>query len=273
MGQITIDDLNFLVDLKEARNQVSAALDECMTTPEDTLRFMHCYVSWNGFFGPAVATLAGKVGRCRKMFLDETEPITALADRSNLVASYFFDAARDEFDDQGTEHRDTHRCLAQAMLKGSMAFYGIENPDFSIPLWLQGLNDRVAVGYGAGSPDDKVSVFRAIGYHLGSEILADKEFSVIDETLRKSQPDLVHYLENHTARIGEQDHQCYYWVAIHSGHDGAVEMEHFEYAMKGARLALRFSPEHQRDDLRHQMLLGFRDFAQDHEEFFNNIVL
>jgi len=41
--------------------------------------------------------------------------------------------------------------------------------------------------------------------------------------------------------------------------------------MQGARLALKYSPEHLRDELRHQILLGVVDFADDQQEFFNNV--
>ena len=41
-----------------------------------------------------------------------------LADRAAEVASDFFYAAIDEFDDRSTPWRDTHRTLAQATLKG-----------------------------------------------------------------------------------------------------------------------------------------------------------
>src|SRR5688572_20616291 len=87
--------------------------------PRRLCRFLARYASWNAVFGSGVSALSAKIGRSRSLFL---EPGFALpiADRSVLVASYFFDAARDEFDDRDTKHRDTHRCLAQATLWGCL---------------------------------------------------------------------------------------------------------------------------------------------------------
>jgi hypothetical protein len=277
MPRITIDDLNATFEIEKA----SALTKEKATIAiaENPIRFFHHYTSWNGFFGSGVASMAGKVGRCRHMFLDTNETIEAIADRSVHIASYFFDAARDEFNDSSTEQRGTHRCLAQAMLKATIQYYSanvhstamkeLVNP----PLWLKALEDRVSTGYGSGTQDTNYNVFRAMGYHVGSEAIADREFSVIDELLESSNPWLRKYLIETDVSIAGEYHNAYHWLRIHSGHldGGAVEMEHFEYAMEGVRLALTYTPEDIRDDLRHQVMLGYLDFAQDHNEFFVNI--
>jgi len=290
MGQITINDIHEACDLVSVHELVErAAMDATYGKDGHTLnginvlRFLSRYASWNGYFGSGVATLAGKVGRCRHMFIDSVADATShglLGDRSVFVASYFFDAARDEFNDRDTEHRDTHRCLAQSTVAGvarffqddvSFAGHSIVSSITEEPVWLQTLNERVALGYGAGSPDTRGSVFRAIGYHLGSEILADQEFSIIDRVLRENALELVTFLESHEFEIEGLRHNSYAWIRIHSGDGGAVEAEHFEAAMQGARLALKYSPEHLRDELRHQILLGVVDFADDQQEFFNNV--
>src|SRR5262249_25119981 len=160
------------------------------------------YASWNGYFGSGVATLAGKIGRSRGLFRDRGEPIDALADRSVLVASYIFDAARDEFDDRSTSYRDTHRDLAHAMLSGIIHHArGVApeltqssdalNARLADPAWLRTLDGRVAQGYGASYHDVNDTIFAGIGYHLGSELLADREFSIIDAALRRNVPALV----------------------------------------------------------------------------------
>lgn len=252
---------------------------------ENVIRFVHHYTTWNGYFGSGVASLAGKIGRSRHVFLDSNEPLEALADRSVLVASFFFDAARDEFDDRDTEHRDTHRCLAQAFLKGCMDFWQITsspNPPegwhglddkrlaevINPPIWLEALCHRVASGYGSGTADTNDTIFRAMGYHLGFEILADREFSVIDRIIREEYPGLYNHLKNNEVEIAGQKHNCYSWVSIHSGHGGGVELDHFENAIEGARLALQFTPEENQLELYQQMRLGFAQFADDHHEFF-----
>jgi len=280
---INVEQLRRLRDFGAADALVARALEAASQSPESLLRFLGRYASWNGFFGSGVAALAAKIGRSRSLFIDPNEPIEQLADRSVLVASFFFDAARDEFDDRDTAHRDTHRCLAQALLKGTLSYFAQRdaalkdvqhvNALLSPPLWLRALSVRVAQSYGAGSLDDATLVFRAMGYHLGSEVLADREFSLIDEALRTHHAELSEYLRSAKVDIAGQEHVAYQWVAIHSGHGAAVEADHFEWATRGARLALSYLPTHDVAGLSHQLHLGFLDFARDHQEFFENVSL
>ncbi|HEV8693690.1 MAG TPA: hypothetical protein VGQ93_05795, partial [Lysobacter sp.] len=189
------------------------------------------------------------------------------------------DAARDEFDDRDTVHRDTHRCLAQSMLKGSIDFERRQRAiDDAVlagllrdPEWLSVLNERVAAGYGNGAPDRLDAIFAGIGYHLGSELLADQEFSIIDRTLRELASPLVAYLQESRVNIAGQEHRAYQWIAIHSGHGGGAEADHFEWATQGARLAFRFVPAERHDALHESLHQGFRDFARDHREFFTRV--
>lgn len=282
MTHVDLAELKSLCDFDAQERLVQQTLREALAEPTQRVRFLGRYTSWNGFFGSGVATLSGKIGRSRGLFLDPAQPIQALADRSVFVASFFFDAARDEFDDRDTVHRDTHRCLAQSMLKGLIDFEqqsgaaGLSDDDainrlLAEPDWLQALNARVATGYGANSRDDLGTVFGCIGYHLGSELLADQEFSIIDQTLRAEAPDLVEYLQQARIDIAGQQHGGYQWVGIHSGHGGGAEADHFEWATQGAKLAFRFVPEAQHEALKQQMHAGFVRFAADHREFFQHV--
>ena len=282
MTSIDQRQLEVLCDFQARESLVRETLRQALTDPVRRVRFLGRYASWNGYFGSGVATLAGKIGRCRGLFLDPAQPIRALADRSVFVASFFFDAARDEFDDRDTVHRDTHRCLAQSTLRGlidAAADSGMPADAAALdallaePDWLLGLNLRVAQGYGNGTPDDVASVFCAIGYHLGSELLADQEFSTIDATLRAEAPALVERLKAARVNIAGQEHAAYQWIAIHSGHGGGAEADHFEWATQGAKLAFRFVPEAQHPALLNHLHRGFADFARDHLEFFQRVNL
>ncbi len=259
------------------RERALAVVDD----PAALLRFVYRFTSWNSEFGSGVSSLAGKIGRCRSLFIDRDEALAAAADRSVMVGSYIFGAARDEFDDSATPWRDTHRCLAQAFLKGIAGWMveqgqldaGSVDAQMAEPMWLRGLIDHVSVGYGAGSRDDYPSVFRAIGFHLGSEVLADQEFTMVDRTLREARPDLVKAMLRRQVTVGEASHKAYHWVGIHSdfGGGGGVEAEHFAEAIEGANLALRYCEPDRREACKHQLLVGFRAFADDHDEFFDNV--
>lgn len=274
---ITREEVESLMDLKAAMDPVHASLEVACRAPTDLARFISRYASLNGWFGSSVACLAGKIGRCRDMFLDPSEYILDVADRSVLVGSFFFDAARDEFDDRDTPYRDTHRCLAQAMLKGilmqcNVSVNGI-NRFLDPPIWLRGIGAAVAQGYGVNTPEVDVSIFRSIGYHIGSEILADMEFTYIDVAMRKHCPDMVDYLSTAQVDIAGTKHNAYAWISIHSSlkSGGSKEIEHFNWATQGANVALQYTPEERREPLRHQIHLGFLDFARDHREFFENV--
>lgn len=280
-NEITKEELRELVDFAAIEAGVCAALETATATPQRVLRFLSSYAYWNGWFGSGVATLSGKIGRSRALFVDAREPVLQLADRSVLVASHFFDAARDEFDDRDTPHRDTHRCLAQATLKGTLDYFAAQQPGLSDAAtvnallqpapWLEALGARVAHGYGAGTLDDLAGNLRAMGYHLGSEILADREFSLIDQLLTERQPALVAALQKSSVRIADEEHVAYQWIRIHSGHGGGVEADHFAWATRGVRLCLSLLLPAQQGFARRQLHLGFIDFSRDHREFFENV--
>ena len=278
--KITRESLAALHDADAASKAVKNVVHKACESRLSASLFLARYASWNGLFGSGVASLAGKIGRSQDLFL-EAGMLAPLADRSVLVASYFFDAARDEFDDRDTEHRDTHRCLAQATLTGVV---NLAKGDFAeladdaleqtlrSPFWLDGLRDRVAQGYGEGSADDYAGIFRAIGYHLGSELLADKECSIIDTSLKECDTELVKHLRETEVTIAGQAHNCYQWIGIHSGHGGAAEADHFDWAVSGASLAFQYVPEKLHDALRRQLDAGYKAFAADHDEFFAKVL-
>lgn len=135
-SEIRLEELRQLCDFDAGVERVERALDRALEGPAELVRFVGRYASWNGWFGSGVAALSGKIGRSRALFVDPDEPVSDLADRSVLVASYFFDAARDEFDDRDTAHRDTHRCLAQALLKGLLAELAREAPRLAEPAFV-----------------------------------------------------------------------------------------------------------------------------------------
>ena len=280
-GTIEEASLRKLANFDTARQQVEDALARAGADGAlGLLRFFARYTSWNGFFGSGVASLSGKIGRSRAVFADPAAAVALLGDRSVFVASFFFDSARDEFDDRDTVHRDTHRCLAQATLAGILQFAGKSeraadagdvNKRLREPAWLHTLNRKVAQGYGNGSDDTRESIMAAIGYHLGSEILADREFSLIDEYMRSEQKALTAFMKKTKIDIAGQKHVAYQWIRIHSGHGGAAEADHFAWATKGAKLAFGFSPQKHHAAMRARLDQGFRAFAKHHETFFKKV--
>lgn len=281
MHEITLELLKSRHDFSETDRRVRTALDGALADDEGRLRFFSRYASWNGFFGAGVATLSGKIARSRRLFVEAGFDVESAADRSVLVGSFFFDAARDEFDDRATIHRDTHRCLAQALILGVLEHgrssdgaskfrdLAFVNELTREPDWLVKLNEQVAIGYGNGTPEDRRHLFLAMGYHLGSEVLADEEFTLMDSALREKDPELVAFLERTEIPIAGEQHGAYQWIRIHSGHGGGAEAEHFEWAVQGMRRALEYTPVAERDPAVSAALEGFEAFSRDHLLFFD----
>ncbi len=255
------------------RTQVAGVVQE----PERLFTFLYHYTTWNATFGSGVAALAGKLGRCRQIFRDPDESSSFLADRSVQIASYVFDAARDEFGDPNTARRATHRCLAQATLQATFRFFFARNVPleasgcFTEPTWLRDLVASVSTGYGTRLPDDAPHVARSLGYHVGSEILADREFTIIDRQLRAKQPELVAYLNASPPTTDGLN--AYLWIRLHSSHTGGagVEADHFEAALRAVRLALHTVPTAERERFRAEIVQGVRAFAADQRTFFERV--
>jgi hypothetical protein len=261
-----------LVDFEESAQRVKDRLAQ-ITNGEQLTRFFVRYAGWNGRFANGVAALVSLIGDQRDLFQEAGFP-RAVADRSNFIASYIFDAARDEYNDHINPIRDTHRCMAQASLICMSAFYGLGNKvlDEAEPEALRQLNEAVLVGYTGRTivgDDMTTRVFAGLGYHLGSELLADREFSIIDEYLRQHKNDLVQHLMRSTIELAGGQHRCYAWVGVHSGHGGGVEAEHFEYAVSGARAALKYLVNTPHDRAMSSLAAGFRAFEREHAAFFS----
>ena len=163
----------------------------------------------------------------------------------------------------GTAALDTHRTLAQATIKGLGRHFGyaMEALDavISINDETRGAMARVFDGYGVGVRLEERALFEGMGFHVGSEILADREFVIIDEVLRRTRPELVAALEGMQVEILGARHNAYYWIRIHTG----VEAEHFDAALKGVNRALRFyAGKHDPAQVKAWMLGGFERFAR-----------
>ena len=232
------------------------------SSPGALLSVVGRYVQFNSAFGPGLANLAGEIAARPELFRDPDEPLAVVADRAAEVAADFFYAAVDEFDDRLTPWRDTHRTLAQATLKAMGAWFGYTpqqlNDVIRINHETAAAMAKVSYGYGIGAALDDARLFRAMGFHTGSEVLADAEFNVLDQGLRTARPDLVEALGKTRVAIAGQQHDAYYWVRVHT----SVEADHFDAALKGVNNAGRYyAGASDPATVKEWVLEGFRDFA------------
>jgi hypothetical protein len=264
--------LETLTDFEAGKQRVRDALARTVGNETAQLRFVRQYAAWNSYFAAGVAQLVANIAGSVDLFMEDGQPY-ALADRSAYVASFIFDAARDEYDDHISRGRDPHRSLAQAML-AAMADRvpgGHAILDEREGYWLNWLIDRVVLEYdGYEAADDFEAIFYGIGFHLGSELLADQEFSIIDKFFREQSTDMFKHLRSSEIHLADADHRAYAWIGVHSGTDGGAEADHFAWALEGVNKGL--------DLLQAPKLLaaaalatGFRAFAQQHKQFFERV--
>ena len=115
-------------------------------------------------------------------------------------------------------------------------------------------------------------IFHAMGYHLGSELLADKEFP-IDDFLQKDF--LIYSSPSQNERaflIGDKEHNGYTWLHTHSGHGNAVEADHFAYAMRGIDLAYHYLPKSQEEEMTYHLIEGFSSLLVTTKNFFTRML-
>jgi len=273
--RVTAEDLALVLDAHRGEKALQDAVERAAlpsSGPAALLSVLARFIQFNAAFGAGLANLAGEIAARPTLFLDAEEPVRILADRAADVAADFFYAAVDEFDDRLTPWRDTHRTLAQATLKGLGAHFGYSPAQLNDVLRINPATEaaRTAVweGYGVGERLEEARLFSAMGFHAGSEVLADHEFTVIDRCLRARRPELVKALEETAVEVLGHRHNAYYWIRIHT----SVETEHFEAALKGVNNALRFyaggeSPA----TVKGWILDGFRRFAQVQGEFMERL--
>ncbi len=273
MTEVTREQLSGISNPAPAKAAIAKALDDAHKGGVfGLIAFFNHYASWNGNFAGCMTRLSADVSEAKNVFLDPDTQY--LRDRANVVASHIFDTVRDEFDDSGTIHRDTHRTLAQALIHGLIQYYGLTNvqdiqaalsPKPSIDFALRELGD----GF---SPNTKLGLFEGIGFHLGSEFFGDLEYTMIDTWLGENLPELQAYLKKTSVKIDGVEHNCYAWIHIHSGGDDGkgVEADHFDMAISGANKALHFAAW-DKTMCHDAILYGAKKFADQQTQFFATV--
>jgi len=271
METIEREDLTLILNQYSGNKFLTKALNG-LTNNEELLRVLARYVQFNSPFGGGVANLAGEIAVRQDLFRDQKELLGIIADRSVEVASKIFSAAIDEFGDQATPHMDTHRTLAQATLKGAGKFFGYSPAALNNIIWINQATfeaiGKVRNGYLISQSPDEYGIFHAMGFHMGSEILADEEFRMLDSFLREKYPELVYYLQKNEVRIGAVQRATYYWVSRHT----TVEAEHFAAAIVGSNVALQYyAGQESLGQIKEWILEGFAEFASVQGEFMEGL--
>ena len=245
---------------------------EQTATSEDLLRVLGRYIHFNSVFGGCVARLAGSIALEQSLFRDRDDSLEITEDRSTEVAAPVFLAAVDEFGDQSTPARSTHRTLAQATLKAAGEFFGHEPTMLNRIVTINRIThlaiQEICGGYYVPAIGG-AWVASPMGFHLGSERLADEEFRILDRYLRTMHPRLVEHLERTHVTSGGNNHPAYHWVATHA----TVERVHAELALDAVNFALKYCVKSKSDVLsfKDAIIEGFIDFCHVQTGFMEHI--
>jgi hypothetical protein len=252
-------DLERCLSKKDSEGLLDQALQKCIGDPKRLARFAALYVTFNAPFVSGVAALSSAISARPDLFRDKNAP-SIIADRAAEVARRVHDAVVDEFLDR--TQQVSHRTLAQAFLK---ILVSSVNSNLDALGRLAAENDtlttcahEVIEGYGKGQSSDDKILF-AIGWHMGSEVLADDEFNRIDVFLNRYYRDLVLHLKESKVSIDEMTCGGYFWIEIHT----SVEKDHFQLATEAAQMALKYyTGERGSVYAKEEILRGFTAFAE-----------
>jgi hypothetical protein len=271
------DLINRKFDIPSLDRSVEVACEIAMRDPRSLYLFMQRYVHFNGYAGSLVARLSSSIGLSRDLFNSADCRVIDEADRGMEIAAKVFAATIDEHADKGAKYVP-HRTLAQITLKAVGDFAGLteaERNEFAVtPTWMKEvLNDAVAKYQGI--PGDAAALIRGMGCHAASEMLADREYALIDKVVRHNHrgKGFDAFLRNGDgkAKINGHNFSAWYWIVIHSKHQGVgVEAEHSELALEAIDLAAAYRPE-SAQQIREYALQGFSDFVSIQQKVFAEI--
>lgn len=269
-----LDDLFHFAKLDQS---VESACQLAVRHPNALYLFMQRYTHFNGCAGSLVARLASSVGLSRHLFNSLSNPVIDEADRGLEIAAKILAATIDEHADKGAKSVP-HRTLAQATLKSVGDYAGLtldeRNQCSCLPSWMQEVLNDTVQGY-QGIPGDLIALIRSVGFHAASEVLADREYAIIDKVVRHENRDrgFDAYLRQMHGKVEIEQGQfsAWYWIVIHGKHQGSgVEAEHFQCALEALDLVAHYRPESA-----HQIcqwaLQGFADFVAIQQNLFKEI--
>lgn len=272
--EIQLVDFEAIVRTGSSERAMIHAL-QSVTHGPGILRVLARYAAFNSVFVNGVVNLSAMIGVRQALFQDPSAGSKLTADRSAEIAAKVFAAAIDEFADRGIggvgEPR-THRDLAHVALEAAATYFRSHPSelDAAINGVVREAISQVLDGYGASQAPlavDEPKLFRTMGFHAASEMLAREEFRVLDSFLRERYPCLVKFME--TARLRpEDDSGPYYWIRIHT----IVEARHFELAVEAINLALRYYVGIEAlAQVKGWILEGFRQFVALQAEFLERL--
>jgi hypothetical protein len=263
-----------LFDFAQLERNITSSIRLAVKNPTSFYLFFQRYTYFNGYASAMISRLASTIGLSRYLFNNSELLVKEEADRGMDIAALVMSAAADE----GANGTPVHRALAQLTLKtvGDYADLNVEerNQFSDIPAWLEEIVESVKVHY-EGKIDDEASLLRAMGFHLASEMLGDREYALLDMVVRFENQGIGfdRYLKHKAkpALINNHRYTPWSWVVIHSKHDASgAEAEHSEYAISALNMAVRYGSFSEQETLA-LVQEGFATFVQLQQQLFKEI--
>lgn len=274
MATFSEDFFQDLFDFEQIESTVTSTLRLVVKDPVSLYLFFQRYSHFNGYASAMIARLASTIGLSRYTFSNSELIVKEESDRGMDIAAQVMSAAADE----GANGTPVHRALAQLTVKTVGDYAELNNDErnefANIPDWLRQIVREVISIY-EGKIDDEASMVKAMGFHMASEMLGDREYALVDMIVRYENKGLGfdRYLKQKAKPVLINDHRYtpWSWIVIHSKHDGSgVEAEHSEYAVNALNMAVRYGSASEKQ-MKAWAEEGFRAFVELQQRLFREI--
>jgi hypothetical protein len=262
-----------LFDRQTNNAGIEATIELAALDPVKLYYFMQRYAYFNSFAGSLVARLASSIGLSYQLFRQPEIAIVDQSDRGINIAAKVLAATIDEHADAGAQ-QVPHRTLAQATLQAIGDYAALSDNELNkvaqAPSWMETIVEDLIAGY-QGKTDDLEALVTALGFHVGSEMLADQEYSLIDKVVRYTNrgTGFDAWLQGKQVSVNGKRLSPWYWIVVHGKHNSSgVEAEHFQLALDALNLLAQYRPESGELILKWASK-GFLDFAELQQRLFS----
>jgi hypothetical protein len=271
-ARFTIETFDNLFDRQMNNANIEATIELAASDPVKLYYFMQRYAYFNSYAGSLVARLASSIGISYQLFRQNEVAVIDQSDRGLEIAAKVLAATIDEHADAGAQ-QVPHRTLAQITLKAVSEYAKLGDNELNeiaqAPDWMQAIITDLINGY-QGKIDDLEAIVTALGFHIGSELLADREYSLIDKVVRYTNrgSGFDSWLQGKQVEVGGKRLSPWYWIVVHGKHNASgVEADHFELALDALNLLAEYRPE-SNEQIWQWASRGFLDFAELQQRLF-----
>jgi hypothetical protein len=271
-ARFTTETFDNLFDRQMNNANIEATIELAASDPVKLYYFMQRYAYFNSYAGSLVARLASSIGISYQLFRQNEVAVIDQSDRGLEIAAKVLAATIDEHADAGAQ-QVPHRTLAQITLKAVSEYANLGDNELNqvaqAPAWMQAIITDLIDGY-QGKIDDLEAIVTALGFHIGSELLADREYSLIDKVVRYTNrgSGFDAWLQGKQVEVGGKRLSPWYWIVVHGKHNASgVEADHFELALDALNLLAEYRPESNKQ-IWQWASKGFLDFAELQQRLF-----